>query len=80
MRLLCSLRTFRKKSKSKSDRDEAKDSVKAELLKKKLDAKDTPSPTGSPGPSSSSTGYQVVGQTEAQRRFEEVQRQRVFTP
>ncbi|KAF8323037.1 hypothetical protein DL93DRAFT_2050132, partial [Clavulina sp. PMI_390] len=68
---------LRKKSKSKAERDVVRDSAKAELLKKRIDANDTPSPTGSPGPSSSSTGYQVVGQTDAQKRFEEVQRRRM---
>lgn len=66
-------RINRKKSKSKADREQVKDSVKADLLKKQLDQKDAPSPSGSPGQSSSSTGYQ----TDAQRRFEETQRKRV---
>lgn len=64
---------YRKKSKSKADHEHVKDSLKADLMKKQLDQKDDSSPTGSPGPSSSSNGYQ----TEAQRRFEETQRKRV---
>lgn len=71
-------RQCRKKSKSKADRDLVKESLKAELSKtEKSRSRDAGSPAGSPGPSSSSTGYKVVDQTDAQKRFEEIQRRRV---
>ncbi len=53
-----------------------KDSVKAEMLRKDSLLKGSHSPSGSPGPSTS-VSHLVDNKTQAQRRFDEVQRNRV---